>query len=157
MEPGRQGRVLITNLHEHGMPLIRYDTGDESSFVECVCKCGRSLPRLSPVIGRTGDIIYTPSGRRLSPTSYRFYELALLGIRRFQLVQDQLDHVTVRVVPKTGLSSSETQELAAAVKAHFSSTLGDDVETQVDIVDHIELTPAGKYRLCISKVKRPAG
>ena len=63
----------------------------------------------------------------------------------------------VRVVPKTGLSSGETQELAAAVKAHFSSTLGDDVAIQVDIVDHIELTPTGKHRLCISKVKRPAG
>ncbi|MBN1855622.1 MAG: phenylacetate--CoA ligase family protein [Dehalococcoidia bacterium] len=157
VKPGRQGRVVITNLHEYGMPLIRYDTDDESSLVTGMCECGRSLPRLSPVFGKAGHSIYTPSGKRLSARSFVARDLVSLGIRRFQLVQDKLDHVTVRVVPNASLSSSSALEMVAAVKAHYSSTLGDDVEIQVDIVDRIEPTQAGKHLFVISKVKRPAG
>ena len=156
LAPGRQGRVVVTNLHEYGMPLIRYDTDDESSLVEGVCECGRSLPRLSPIFGKAGHTIYTPSGKRLSPRSFVARGLVSLGIRRFQLVQDKLDHVTVRVVPSASLSSSGELELAAAISTHYGGTLGHDVEIQVDIVDRIEPTPAGKHLFVISNVKRPA-
>jgi len=156
VEPGQQGRVVVTNLHEFGMPLIRYDTDDESSFVEGVCACGRSLPRLSPILGKSGHVIYTPSGKRLSPRSFVARDFVPLGVRRFQLVQETLDHVTVRVVPSDSLSADRAQDLAAAVKAHYSSTLGTEVEIQVEVVDHIEPTPAGKHLFVISKVKCPA-
>jgi phenylacetate-CoA ligase len=157
VEPGRQGRVVVTNLHEYGMPLIRYDTDDESSWLGGTCACGRSLPRLSSIIGKTGDTFYTPSGKRVSARSFRTAILVELGIRRFQFVQDALDHVTVRVVPNVSLSPSKAQELGAAVKAHYSSTLGDDVEILVEIVDRIEPTPAGKHLFYVSKVTRPPG
>lgn len=155
--PGQQGRIVVTNLHEYGMPLIRYDTDDESSFLTGACACGRSLPRLSTISGKTGDTFYTPSGRRISARSFRTAILVELGIRRFQFVQDALDHVTVRVVPTGSLDPGEAQQLQAAIKAHYRSTLGDDVEIRVDIVDRIELTPAGKHLFYISKVTRPAG
>lgn len=157
VEPGRQGRIVITNLHEYGMPLIRYDIGDEGSLLGGACACGRSLPRLSTIVGKTGDTFYTPSGRRVSARSFRTAILVELGIRRFQFVQDALDHVTVRVVPNDGLSPSKARELDAAVKAHYASTLGDDVEIQVDIVDRIDPTPAGKHLFYISNVTRPPG
>jgi phenylacetate-CoA ligase len=154
LPPGRQGRVVITNLHEYGMPLIRYDTDDESSLIQGVCNCGRALPRLSSIMGKSGDTIYTPSGKRLSPRSFVAQGLVPLGVRRFQLVQDALDHVTVRVVPGSSISSSDTLEFAEAVRSHYSDTLGDDVEIRVDVVDHIEPTPAGKHLFVISRVKR---
>jgi len=157
VEPGRQGRIVVTNLHEYGMPLIRYDTDDESSLLEGACACGRSLPRLSTIIGKTGDTFYTPSGKRVSARSFRTAILVELGIRRFQFVQDRLDHVTVKVVPNDSLSPGKAQKLVAAVKAHYSSTLGGDVEIRVDIVDRIEPTPAGKHLFYISKVTRPPG
>ena len=143
IQPGRHGRIVITNLHEYGMPLIRYDTDDEGALIEGACECGRSLPRLAPIMGRTGHLIYTPSGKRLSPSSFRYMDLALLGIRRFQLVQDQLDHVIVRAVPNPSLSSSSARDLGAALRAHFGTTIGDDVVIHVVIFDLIEPTPAG--------------
>ena len=156
LEPGRVGRVLVTNLHEYGLPLIRYDTADESSFAEGACACGRSLPRLSAVIGRTGSAVYTPSGKRLSTVTLDSSGLGPLGIRQFQLVQEQLDHVTVRVVPNTSLSSRDAHALTAAVGAQFGSWLGEDVRLDVAIVDRIEPTAAGKHLYLISKVQRPA-
>ncbi|MFW6056164.1 MAG: phenylacetate--CoA ligase family protein, partial [Chloroflexota bacterium] len=82
--PGSEGRLIVTNLHECGMPLIRYDTDDQGSFVTGTCACGRSLPRLAAVIGKTGNTIYTPSGRRISPLGLRSSTLAGLGVRQFQ-------------------------------------------------------------------------
>jgi len=157
VEPGRQGRVLITSLHEYGMPLIRYDTDDESSFVPDACACGRTLPRLSDVVGKTGNTIYTPSGKRLSPLTLGSSGLAPLGIRQFQFIQEQLDHVTVKLVPGTALSDTESQALSARVKAHFARTLGEDVRVDAVVVDRIEPTPAGKHLFLISRVDRPRG
>ncbi|MCK9356027.1 MAG: hypothetical protein M0R22_02600 [Dehalococcoidia bacterium] len=155
VEPGRQGLVVITGLHEYGLPLIRYCTDDESSLLEGTCECGRSLPRLSNVIGKTGNIIHTPSGKRLSPFALHPSGIAPLGVRQFQFIQERLDHVTVRVVPNTCLSVSDSQALAAAVRSNFGSTLGDDVLVDVLVVDRIEPTPAGKHLFLISKVQRP--
>lgn len=152
VERGRQGRVLVTSLHEYGMPLIRYDTDDESAFAQGTCGCGRSLPRLSAVIGKTGNTIYTPSGKRLSPLSLGSSGLVPLGVRQFQFIQEQLDRVTVKVVPNAALSGDESQALAAAVKAHYGKSLGDDVKIDVAVLDRIEPTPAGKHLFLISKV-----
>ncbi len=155
LAPGRIGRVLVTNLHEYGMPLIRYDTADESTFATGDCPCGRSLPRLAAVFGRIGGVLHTPSGKRLSTNTLDSSGLVPLGVRQFQLVQDRLDRVTVRVVANTGLSSAGSRALVAGVGALFTGWLGDDVRVEVDIVDHIELTPAGKHLYLVSNVRLP--
>jgi len=155
--PGRVGRVLVTNLHEYGMPLIRYDTDDESSLVEGACACGRSLPRLSAVTGRACGTIYTPSGRRLSSNSLDSSALVPLGVRQFQLVQEEIDHATVKIVLNAGLQSQDAEAIQIAVRAHFGEWLGGDVRLEVDIVDRIAPTPAGKHLYLVSMVKRPAG
>jgi len=154
--PGQVGRVLVTNLHEYGMPRIRYDTSDEGSFVEGTCSCGRVHPRLSTVIGRTGGAIYTPSGKRLSTVSLDSSGLVPLGIRRFQLVQDELDHVTIRVVPGAAVSEHDAASLVDSVRAQFRAWLGEDVRLDVAIVERIVPTAAGKHLYLISNVPRPS-
>jgi len=155
VRPGRDGRILVTNLHEYGMPLIRYDTDDSGSLLEGQCPCGRSLPRLAAVTGKTGNTIYTPSGKRLSPLTLGSSGLAPLGIRQFQFIQEQLNQVTVKVVPGSALSDAEAQALSTRLKAHYAKSLGDDVRVDIVVVDHIEPTPAGKHLFLISKVGRP--
>lgn len=155
LAPGSIGRVIVTNLHEYGMPLIRYDTSDEGSLIEGVCKCGRSLPRLSAVIGRTGGTIYTPSGKRLSTVSLDSSGLVPLGICAFQLVQEQIDHVTVNVVLGAEAAATDPQALTARVQGQFVDWLGYDVHVDVAIVDRITPTPAGKHMYLISHVTSP--
>jgi len=155
LRPGQVGRILVTNLHEYAMPRIRYDTSDEGSFVEGTCSCGRVHPRLSAVIGRTGGTIYTPSGRKLSTVSLDSSGLVPLGIRQFQLVQEQVDHVTIRVVPGAAVSGADAASLTAAVRAQFCDWLGDDVRLEVAIVERIVPSAAGKHLYLISNVSGP--
>lgn len=154
--PGRQGRVVITSLHEYGMPLIRYDIDDESSMLDEPCPCGRALARLSAVTGKTGNVIYTPSGRRLSLHTLASSSLAPLGIRQFQFVQETLDHVVVRVVPGATLTAEEARTLRERIVAHYQGILAEGIQVEAIVVDRIEPTPAGKHVFLISRVKRPA-
>ncbi len=153
--PGNEGRLVVTNLHEYGMPLIRYDTDDQSSFATGYCGCGRSLPRLRAVTGKTGNTIYTTSGRRISPLALRSSSLAGLGIRQFQFVQNQIDQVTVKIVPETSLDQDACASLCKTIETHYRSVLGEELRVYVVMVDRIDPTPAGKHLFLISKVKRP--
>ena len=153
--PGNEGRLLVTNLHEYGMPLIRYDTDDQASFATGPCECGRSLPRLRAVEGKTGNTIYTPSGRRISPLALRSSSLAGLRIRQFQFVQEQLDRVIVKIVPETGLDLHTRESLSQTIESHYRSVLGEEMRVDVVMVNRIEPTPAGKHLFLLSNVKRP--
>ncbi|MCK5586795.1 phenylacetate--CoA ligase family protein, partial [Candidatus Bipolaricaulota bacterium] len=62
LPPGRRGRMLITSLHNYGMPFIRYENGDVGSLLSGACACGRGLPLMSPEVGRTLEYIYRKSG-----------------------------------------------------------------------------------------------
>jgi phenylacetate-CoA ligase len=55
--PGIPGEVTITTLGVEGMPLLRYKTGDISTWSDQPCSCGRTSLRLSPLIGRKQQMI----------------------------------------------------------------------------------------------------
>ena len=149
---GVNGRILVTDLHNYGMPLIRYDTGDVGAFIKGRCECGRDLPLLSIALAKTGDILYTPSGKRLSPLALGASSIAHLPVREFQFVQERLDHVVIRVVPCQALDSDAAAELRSKVAGTFSPVLGEDVNIEVILTDRIEPTATGKHRFVISNV-----
>ena len=59
----RLGKVVVTNLHNKAFPFIRYDIGDIATWANEKCGCGRSFPLLERVIGRTVEIVSSPSGK----------------------------------------------------------------------------------------------
>jgi len=149
---GTKGRVLVTNLHNFGMPLLRYDTGDVGSLLTGQCACGRGLPLLALSLARSGDILYTPSGKRLSPLSLGASRLAHLQVRQVQFVQERLDRVVIRLVPTQTLHNEDASAFKARVVALFAPVLGDDVTIEVLLVERIQPTAAGKHRFVISEL-----
>jgi len=150
--PGKEGRVLLTNLHNYGMPFIRYENGDSGSLVASACPCGRALPLLSHVVGRRFDMIHTPSGRRITGSNLGSGRFALLPILQFQVVQEELDHVIVRIVPRTATGPAGLEDMRVRIPRMLNEIIGDDVRVEVEFCDHIELTAGGKHLLVISKV-----
>jgi len=154
--PGTEGRIVLTNLHNYGMPFIRYDTEDAGCAVAGDCPCGRTLPRISSLVGRRDQFLVTQSGNRVFFGTLFLEDLAGLGMRQYQAVQETIGNVVMRLVPPPSATPADRADLERKVLGMFESRFGYEIALQVLCVDRIEPTPAGKHLFLISKVNRPA-
>jgi len=150
--PGHEGHVIVTNLHDRGMPFIRYDTGDLGAWATAPCPCGRGMPLLSSLVGRSCDIILTPSGKRVPGNALRMAQMGLLGVSGLQIVQEQLDAVRVSLVLPYRASDDDMKGIREGVEGILHRDLGDDMRIDITFVDRIEPTPAGKHVPVVSKL-----
>ena len=83
-------RLLLTNLHNEAMPLIRYDQADLAVVGDgAPCACGRRFRRLEAIQGRVMDSILRPDGSHIPPFSVTSVVREIPGVRRFQIVQER--------------------------------------------------------------------
>lgn len=141
-------RIVATNLDNLAMPLIRYETGDIASVGEGgTCACGRTLPRVRGIQGRSDDLIRTPSGRVVPSVNFYavFHEFS--QVRGFQLVQQSLDAVDVRI-QSSGLDQSSKIRLLRDLE----DRIGSDV--RFDLLENVgfEQSPDGKKRVVVSRI-----
>ena len=116
--PGEVGRVVVTDLHNFAMPLIRYEVGDFAE-VGVPCDCGRGLPVLRRVIGRVRNMLTTADGRRFWP-AIGSRAIAEAGpIRQYQLVQKAFDLIEVRLVVAESLTASQEARVLELVQARL--------------------------------------
>jgi phenylacetate-CoA ligase len=143
------GRVVVTDLVNRGMPFIRYEVGDLATLATGRCSCGRGLPRLGRVFGRISDILYAPDGRKISGVSILdTFLIHVRGVRQAQIVQEALDHVTLRIVKDSGFGPATIEQLESTVRKVFGPAMRHDI----DYVDAIAPTPRGKYQFSICEV-----
>ncbi|HUY00384.1 MAG TPA: hypothetical protein VMV49_12560, partial [Candidatus Deferrimicrobium sp.] len=62
VEPGEMGEIIVTDFNNYAMPFIRYRLGDFGRYSTEKCSCGRNLPMLQQVDGRSVEFMKTPSG-----------------------------------------------------------------------------------------------
>lgn len=145
--PGLPGRLVSTGLLNDAMPLVRYDTGDRSRPAQVsTCGCGRRLPLLRGLEGRTADLIFTPAGSPVGLLDIIFH--SGLHIQEAQIVQKRRNLIRILVVPAKGFSGVDSTDMQRGVQAR----LGADVEVMVDIVDKIARTAAGKFRVQVCEL-----
>jgi phenylacetate-CoA ligase len=142
------GEIVVTNLFSNAMPIIRYRTGDMGRLLDGTCACGRALPRLESVEGRRTDFLVTPSGRLLHALAIIYPLRENASIKQFQVIQEAIDRVVVRIVPEHPVSIDQRSELTQKLQA----VLGIGVEITIDCVAEISSAASGKYRYVISKV-----
>jgi phenylacetate-CoA ligase len=149
--PGSMGRVVITDLHNFAMPLIRYDVGD-LAVVGSTCSCGRGLLVLEKILGRTRSLFVLPSGDKYMPLySDALFELKknIPGIEQTKLIQRTRRDVTMRMVVSQALSGTEEsrviKEMTIALGGHF--------ELQLEYVDDIPRAASGKFEEAICEVE----
>ena len=138
--PGTVGRVVLTPLHNFATPLIRYDIGDYAEVGES-CPCGRTLPVLTRIMGRTRNLLTLPDGSRRWPVvgSYLFTEIA--PVRQFQLVQHSVREIEVRLA----VSRPVTDEEEAALTAVVLEKLAHPFDIRFTYHDDIPRSASGKY------------
>lgn len=113
--PGETGRVVVTPLHNLAMPLLRYDIGDFAEVGDA-CPCGRGLPVLNRIAGRSRNMLRYPDGRRRWPLpgDGRYREIA--PVEQYQLVQTALDRIEVNLVVERPLTDAEADAFCAWVR-----------------------------------------
>ena len=153
------GKLLVTSLINRGMPIIRYEVGDMATVASGRCPCGRGLPRLGRVFGRTSDILYAPDGRRISGVSILdTFVIHVPGLQQAQIVQDRLDHIRLRVVRSTRSSGANrwSEESVASIGRAVADVFGPSMQFDLEYVEVIEPTPRGKYQFSICEIDDPA-
>jgi len=86
VSPGEIGEVIITDLHNYGMPFIRYKIGDLAAPSDKKCPCGRGLPLIKSVEGRLLDVIVTPEGKILPGALFPHLMKEFEEVERYQVV-----------------------------------------------------------------------
>jgi phenylacetate-CoA ligase len=116
--PGEVGRVIVTALHNFAMPLLRYVIGDYAEVGE-PCSCGRGLPVLSRVLGRTRNMLILPSGRRIWPLLEGALFSDVAPVTQFQIVQLSHSLLEVRLVVSRPVTPAEEDALGAMIRHHL--------------------------------------
>jgi phenylacetate-CoA ligase len=146
VEPGREGRIIITDLGNRLMPFIRYDIGDRGSLAPGLCPCGRGLPLLTSLSGRSVERLILPSGKRLAGSVLAW---ALGGLRdllwEFQFRQTAPDQLEVLVVPDPGVAFGASEQ--EAITRVLRDLLGEPMVISVRVLDLIPRDPSGKRPL----------
>ena len=152
---GSPGRILVTNLYNCTMPFIRYDLQDRGAFLAVSgdrCACGSTQATMEVVQGRDDDHLLRTDGHRVSPRLVETMvdravdELRINGTqdtfcRRYQVVQDAREHVTVRVVPIPHVGLCIEESISAAFRK-----LDPRMHCDVVFVDDLPAEPSGKFR-----------
>lgn len=147
---GETGEIVVTHLDAYGMPFIRYRTGDVGRLLPGRCRCGRGLPLMDVVQGRSTDFLLLPDGtiRHALSIIYPLREMA--GVGKFRVTQDEDLSVSVEVVAERSASAITVEGIARQVRP----VLGDDVRLGVRLVDAIEESASGKFRYVVSHARK---
>ena len=146
---GQTGPLLVTDLTNKAMPLIRYQIGDVVTMAAKPCACRRGLPTIEKVEGRDADYVVTPAGRLISGISLtENFAVLIHGAAQVQLIQEEVTHLRVRMVRGDEFDTTSEQQVKQLVLDTFGPTMRYDLE----FVDMIPQEPSGKYRFCVSKV-----
>ena len=145
---GKLGKLILTGLHNHGMPLIRYEIGDVSAFKVERCACGRTLPLLAAVSTKAEDIVVTSDGKLISSSVLTHPFKPMHNIEKSQIIQEDYDRLVIKIVRRRGYSDADTKQLVQAM----GQRVGDKMSISVEFVADIPLGKNGKYRWVISKL-----
>ena len=152
VKPGEGGHLIVTRLYPGPMPLIRYKVGDMAVTSERpLCDCGRGMPLMESIQGRDTDVIVTPSGNRLIVHFFTGVLEFFPEIRNFQIVQEEIESMTIRLVPSTRNALDESAQ-RRIVSAYGIEATG--IAINLEIVDEIPAPPTGKRRFVISKLPK---
>jgi phenylacetate-CoA ligase len=143
------GDIVITDLMNYGMPLIRYLNGDRATISSSPCSCGNPLPMIEKINGRKLDVIKTASGQMIPGELFPHLFKEFCGITKFQVKQMQLESITLLIVKNENF----TEQNQLAINDEINRYSKGELQINYSFVDDIPLTPSGKYRVTVSELK----
>jgi len=143
--PGIDGSIVITNFHARHMPFIRYRAGDIGSFGPHPCPCGRPGRTLSRVSGRSGDFVRLPDGTELVPAAFFNPFNEVTGVRRWQIVQPDLESLIIRIEPRSNWNVDERTVILDWIRNETDNQLNLDLR----VAEPFDLSGGGKHKVIV--------
>jgi phenylacetate-CoA ligase len=155
---GSIGNLIGTNLHNQGMPLLRYKQGDRGSIVTKKCACGRNFRLLKSFEGRKNDAFILPSGEMLNSGYLLDLTYSVLleypsALRAFCLIQETKQNWTLELVKGNQWTSSLEQTIPQGLLEKLNRPQ-EAIVIQAKIVSQITKTKSGKSNPIISKLSQ---
>ncbi len=144
VKAGELGRIVITDLFNRSMPLIRYDTGDLARAKEQP-ECGWNTKVVSQIEGRKVDMIYSTSGVPLSPLVWGSYMWKYDKLAQYQVIQEGRKEYTINLNGAEGIYPDKD------VLQTLKGVLGNDAIITINHVNEIPVLSSGKFKRTICK------
>ena len=143
---GVAGEIVVTHLSTNDFPFIRYRTGDIGVLGSTPCSCGRGLPLLQDIQGRSTDFVVAADGTVMHGLSLIYILRDLPGVKSFKVIQESRAFTRVLLVTDEAFGP----DAVALIVRGFKQRLGVDVSVAVDLVETIPAEKSGKFRYIIS-------
>ncbi len=143
---GVSGEIVVTHLATSDFPFIRYRTGDIGTLSTEQCSCGRGLPILKEIEGRSTDFVIAADGTVMHGLSLIYILRDIPGMKAFKVIQENRELTKVLLVTEPPFAVSMIDKVIAG----FKQRLGSSVEIQVQLTDTIPAEKSGKYRYIVS-------
>ena len=141
--------ILVTDLLNYGMPLIRYRVNDCVILGPDKCACGRGYPLIQQIVGRTGDIFQLSNGDRVPGVAFTNRVLKVCpGLAKTQIIQESLNEFRIRYVPGPTFCESDL----ALLRTNLQRFAPGEINWIFEQVSEIPRERSGKTRFCISRV-----
>jgi phenylacetate-CoA ligase len=148
--PGQSGEVVVSGLVNRATVLLNYRLGDRATLGGQPCACGRTLPVLSSIDGRSEDLLVRADGECVHETVVLPRLYAVPGVRNVQVVQHAIDRVDATLVVAANGDPART---VAGLRAALHDLLGraEPLRIEVSLAADIPHEPSGKFKAVVSK------
>ena len=154
-------KIIITDLYNYAMPLLRYDSGDlTAGYLNEECKCGQNTKILQNIVGRQYDMIRLSNGKIIhgEMINYLVKEVTLKDASYgfiHQFVQNTFNDFSLYLAAPH-VSLEKQQIIRTEFIKGFSVYLGDGYSFSLKVIfkDEIKRPTSGKHRYIISNVNQ---
>jgi len=145
---GQAGEIVITHLATKDFPFIRYRTGDVAVLDEKNCKCGRGLPLIKEIQGRSTDFVIAADGTVMHGLSLIYVIRDVKGVENFKITQESIELTRVELMVSDEFSEKSINTICEGI----GQRLGEEARVDVKVVANIAAEKSGKFRYVISRV-----
>jgi len=149
-EKSGDGHVVVTNLRNYSMPLIRYQIGDTAENKTGFCSCGQQSQMIQNITGRILDHFILEDGTRIGGGYFSNMLNFLPWVKKFQVIQKDYSTILCKIVPEGEPQLSHTREIEKKIKL----LIGESCNVTFEFLDEIEPSKSGKHRYVFCEMEK---
>lgn len=142
---GGPSELLVTDLHNYGMPFVRYETGDLGRMSHTPCPCGRGLPRLDAIEGRVVDALRAADGRTVPGEFFPHLLKDIPELAQYRVEQKSIERLVISAV----LTEPLSERSESLLRREVAKVFGPRTICELEPVTDIPALRSGKRRVTV--------